>query len=84
MADATTCDGRWKPLRQTHRRRDTHTLRTGSNPVLTTEGVNPETLEKKVDDCWKDSNIVRWWNGRHTLAKAHMLINDRFDSCSDY
>ena len=23
---------------------------TGSNPVLTTEGVNPETLKEKVDD----------------------------------
>jgi hypothetical protein len=29
----------------------THThLPTGSTPVVTTEGVNPETLEKKVDD----------------------------------
>jgi hypothetical protein len=39
-----------------------NTLITGSNPVLTTEGVNPETLKDKVDDSWKDSNIVRWRN----------------------
>ena len=29
---------------------NSQTVLTGSNPVLTTEGVNPETLKEKVDD----------------------------------
>ena len=28
---------------------------TGSSPVLTTEGTNPETQKDKVGDSWKDS-----------------------------
>jgi hypothetical protein len=30
---------------------------TGSNPVLTTDGTNPETLKDKVGDNWKDNNM---------------------------
>ena len=37
---------------------------TGSSPVLTTEGANPETQKDKVGDSWKDNNIVRWQNGK--------------------
>ena len=29
-----------------------------SSPHPTTEGVNPETLKEKVDDSWKDSNML--------------------------
>ena len=39
---------------------------TGSSPVLTTEGANPETWKDKVGDSWKDNNIVRWRNGRRS------------------
>jgi hypothetical protein len=30
--------------------RENHKWHTGSNPVLTTEGANPETLKEKVGD----------------------------------
>ena len=33
-----------------------HGVLTGSSPVLTTEGANPETLKEKVGDSWKDSS----------------------------
>ena len=43
---------------------------TGSSPVLTTEGANPETWKDKVGDSWKDNNIVRWRNGKRYRYKG--------------
>ena len=53
---------------------------TGSSPVLTTEGANPETWKDKVGDSWKDNNTVRWRIGDVTDHKG----DSRFDSCPDY